>query len=89
MKLALAIGLLVGAAPAPQDKAACTAQGGTWTEKGGRGHPAGCRLPTKDGGKACTDSAQCEGACVRGACSDHTPVTGCGIMENGKTVCRD
>jgi hypothetical protein len=81
--------LLLGTREVPQSKEACTAAGGTWTEQGGRGHPSGCRVPTQDHDKACKDSAQCEGACVRGKCSAYTPYVGCGVLENGKTLCRD
>ena len=76
---------LATAAVLPQTEADCDAAGGRWggTEHG-RGRIPGCNLPTRDAGKSCDHSDQCEGACVeRGGnppiCSDHQKVKGCGI----------
>ncbi len=47
----------------PKDKESCEAHGGRWGPIGLS--PAEvCVLPTKDAGKICWDSSQCEGACV-------------------------
>ena len=56
-----------------------------------------CVAPTRDGGKACTDSSQCEGRCldvgnaprqdgvVVGACQvDDNPCGTFPLIENGK-----
>jgi hypothetical protein len=85
--VALWIGLSLGGAPT--DAATCRQSGGTWREPGGRGAPGGCWKATRDGDKACTDSSQCEEACVRGKCAGHTLYRGCGILDHGKTICRD
>lgn len=76
---ALVLGLLVGcssdgapgaaaAAPPKSPPSASTATecaklGGTW-RRAGMLQTEVCDLPTKDGGKACTDDAQCENLCV-------------------------
>lgn len=44
------------------DRRACEAQGGTVRRAGMLGGET-CIRPYADGGKACTDSAQCEGEC--------------------------
>lgn len=45
------------------DRASCTAAGGR-VERRGRLGAELCVRPFADAGKACTDSAQCEGKCV-------------------------
>jgi hypothetical protein len=55
----------------PRDKecidtqAKCEQKGGVWLGSvSGRGRSIGCDLPTKDAGKTCSDSSQCESLCV-------------------------
>jgi hypothetical protein len=51
-------------APAPQvSEASCAARGGVII-KAGRLQAPTCAVPYADAGKACTDKAQCEGACI-------------------------
>jgi len=52
-----------GAADYPKDKASCEARNGTW-EAIGLSPQEVCVLPTADAGTVCTDSSQCQGACV-------------------------
>jgi hypothetical protein len=47
----------------PKDQAACEAQGGKWGRIGLAPRDE-CNLPTSDAGQICSDSSQCEGACV-------------------------
>lgn len=47
----------------PRDKESCEAQGGSWGPVGFSPEPV-CILPTKDAGKICWDSSQCEAVCV-------------------------
>lgn len=77
------------APPEARTRAECEAAGGAWDEVQGRGHVTGCNPRTADGGKACTDSDQCEGACQRGACTTHRFARGCGIVRQGRTLCVD
>ena len=78
-----------GAPPAPTTREACLAAGGAWDGVSGRGHVHGCNLPTSDGGKACTDSKECEGLCRNHRCTDHRDARGCGIVKDGRTLCID
>jgi len=95
--LALLVAISVSAAetgkpapgPVPGTRAECGAAGGQWDDVQGRGHVNGCNPPTGDGGRACTDSDQCEGACQRGKCTTHRFARGCGIAEHGKVLCLD
>lgn len=48
----------------PESEAACAQIGGTWGEYGIRSGPWCRDIPTADSGRLCTDSAQCEGACL-------------------------
>ncbi len=48
--------------PDPEILAACLEQGGRWEMLGFSG--PGCNLPTSDGGKTCTESTECESACL-------------------------
>jgi hypothetical protein len=75
--------------PVPQSRAACEAAGGAWDDIHGHGHVTGCNPHTTDGGKSCTDSDQCEGACQRGKCSESRFVRGCGVLSHGRTLCID
>jgi hypothetical protein len=71
-----------------QTRGTCEASGGRWggcTE--GRGRLPGCNPKTGDGGKACTDSAQCEGVCVHGLCSAFLRFKGCGVQRGGQVLC--
>jgi hypothetical protein len=43
----------------------CEAKSGFWYGSVmGRGRTVGCSLPTKDAGRTCSDSSQCESICV-------------------------
>jgi hypothetical protein len=54
-------------------KEECKLLGGKWLgEVIGRGRQWGCERPTKDGGKSCTDSSQCESTCLANAPSGPT-----------------
>ena len=68
-------------------EAACVQRGGQWTQLG-RAPVHQCLMPTTDGGRPCTDNAQCEGLClapegsldgarVGGACSADSNRFGC------------
>jgi hypothetical protein len=47
----------------PKDQASCQALGGRWGAIGI--FPAKvCNLPTKDAGKVCSDSSECDGDCI-------------------------
>lgn len=71
----------------------CAAQGGT-TTIGGHGQPV-CEVKTKDAGKSCKSSADCEGMCLAqggGTCAPSNPYFGCfETLENGvkATLCVD
>ena len=46
-------------------QAKCEAKGGVWAGSvSGRGRNIGCDLPTKDAGRKCADSSQCEAICI-------------------------
>ena len=47
----------------PRDKESCEKQGGRWGRIGIMPKES-CNLPTKDAGKICSDSNECEGACI-------------------------
>ena len=47
----------------PKDQATCEARGGKWGKIGLSPRDA-CNLPTTDAGTVCSDSSECEGACV-------------------------
>ncbi len=47
------------------DKESCEKLGGKWGRFGADAPPAGeCNLPTKDAGKVCSGSSECEGDCI-------------------------
>jgi hypothetical protein len=48
----------------PQTEAECLSRGGEWILAGPQNVTRYCFLRTKDGGKACTSSRQCESECV-------------------------
>jgi len=47
----------------PKDKESCEAQSGVWKKIGPRPFEE-CNLPTKDAGKICSGSNECEGICL-------------------------
>jgi hypothetical protein len=47
----------------PKDKIACESAGGIWKKMGPRPVEE-CNLPTKDSGKTCSGSHECEGVCL-------------------------
>ena len=49
--------------PFPQNKENCEASGGRWGRIGINPKES-CNLPTKDAGKECSDSSECEGFCL-------------------------
>ena len=66
-------------------KAACEAAGGQIVV--GLAGPT-CAKPTKDAGKACSDSSQCEGFCLAQTktCTPTSPYFGCfAVLERGQT----
>lgn len=95
---------LVQRAYAIPHKKVCEEEGGEWKKLGMQQHES-CVLPANDAGKACTDSAQCEVACVvqavdaepgtrqEGGCLQSTNLFGChAYMSNGivePTLCVD
>ncbi|MFH1443269.1 MAG: hypothetical protein ABIG96_04515, partial [Candidatus Micrarchaeota archaeon] len=70
------------------DEQSCTRIGGAWKDVGG---VWGCYLFTKDAGRKCTDSNQCEGYCIShlkgatsGLCAQTIPLQGCDYrIDNG------
>ena len=48
----------------PKTEARCLAAGGKWILLGPQMVAHGCMLKSKDGGKSCATSAQCQGECV-------------------------
>lgn len=94
--LCLAV-LLAGCAPAERTatassevatESACRERGGEWKALG-MADIEQCVLPTPDGGKACTDNAQCEGVCMapEGA-TDGARATGTCSVDNDVFGCR-
>ncbi len=77
-----------GAAAQPAaTEAACTQQGGEWTQLG-RLPAKRCLLKTADAGKACSDSAQCEGGCLAPAgTADGAQVAGTCSIDNNPFGC--
>ena len=68
----------------------CKARGGQWAgTESGRGRITGCILPTKDKGKPCNDSKDCEGPCVHYKCWESSDYRGCGFIREGKEICVD
>ena len=47
----------------PNNQTECLARGGTWKAMGIFPEEI-CNLPTKDGGKSCSSSNECEGSCL-------------------------
>lgn len=81
----------------PTTEAECLARGGSWMTLGlpMQGKPKVCDLRATDAGKACTDSRQCQGACIApgaaaagaaviGACSEYVKSFGnLSLVNNG------
>ena len=82
----------------PKTEAECIARGGSWTTLGlpMPDKPKICDLKAVDAGKACSDSNQCQGACLApadattgsvapGSCSPYLANFGnVGLVTNGK-----
>lgn len=62
---------------------ACEKRGGRWSVAGG-GTAAFCQSPTRDAGKSCRRSTDCEGYCLNksGTCAPVTPMLGCHDILN-------
>lgn len=62
---------------------ACEKRGGRWSVAGG-GTAAFCQSPTRDSGKSCRRSTDCEGYCLNksGTCAPVTPMLGCHDILN-------
>ena len=84
----------------PRDASTCRARGGTWTAFGNMYNF--CRLMTRDGGKACKSSSDCEGVCLVAltdlnsdsfdSCSREVLLHGCyesRERDHVSTVCQD
>lgn len=82
----------------PQGQATCEVAGGVWKQWGFLPELS-CNIPTKDAGKPCRDSSQCEGPCiavgdiiedssVTGVCHEwRRAIGGCfAFVEDGKTA---
>ncbi|MBC7145176.1 MAG: hypothetical protein H5U24_07195 [Thioclava marina] len=67
---------LVGQEKQDAEKFECVARGGNWVENNGGWI---CQRVTKDAGKACRASSDCEGACLARSrtCAPVTPLLGC------------
>ncbi len=80
--------------PLSPEGQACLKKGGIWG-KAGRGLGNTCVLRTKDSGKSCQRSSQCEGDCLARSqtCAPYTPLFGCNaiLQDNGLevTLCID
>ena len=80
----------------PTNELECRQRGGNWSQQGLGEGPKVCDLKTKDYRKSCSDSSQCEGACMaatpdvaatkpRGFCSEYVRQYGCvSILKNGE-----
>ena len=87
----------------PTTKAGCDSAGGNWSQQGLGGGPFVCDLQTHDALKICTDSTQCEGACLVqvsipegqpgiGSCSSFVRTYGCHkFIQDGvvRGICAD
>lgn len=74
-------------APKTPAHLACEKRGGRWSQAGASG-AAYCQTITKDSGKACTKSTDCQGYCLAksNTCAPATPLLGCHdiLTEDGK-----
>lgn len=81
------------AAPKTEAQVACERRKGQWTGTGEGGHA--CIFHTRDGGKVCTSSRNCEGDCLArsGTCAPVRPLMGCNeiLDDTGRrmTLCVD
>ena len=68
---------------------ACEKQKGVWTSAGS-GSANFCQKPTRDGGKSCSKSSDCDGYCLARSqtCAPITPMFGCQeiLNENGRML---
>jgi hypothetical protein len=85
----------------PHSPQSCVDHGGVWRRLGGTRNY--CQITTKDSGKICASSADCEGACLaaandlhgksrRAACSGELVIYGCHAeleQEGVFNACRD
>ena len=85
---------LAAAPPKSASQLACEKAKGVWT-LAGSGSAAFCQKPTRDGGKQCRASTDCEGYCLARSrtCAPITPMFGCQdiLNEDGRmlTQCID
>ena len=82
----------------PTTEQACVKAEGDWGPQGLPGGPAICSLRTNDRRKICTDSSQCQGACLVadniqvgstaiGSCAEWDHTYGCNkFISNGKVA---
>ena len=94
LRAGVLLALLAGCQPEPgPNPLESTACGGALPVQTSTGMQ--CAAPTRDAGKACTSSPQCETLCLAetGTCAPYLPYFGCHeTLENGKggqTVCVD
>ena len=87
----------------PTTEANCDSAGGNWSQQGLGGGPFVCDLQAQDALKICTDSTQCEGACLVqetipegqpgiGSCSSFVRTYGCHkFIQDGvvRGICAD
>jgi len=76
-----------------REKAACADRGGRWGQGGGGGRFV-CYTDTRDAGRSCTSSNDCEGLCLArsASCAPVTPLFGCNDVLTGggqATICVD
>ncbi len=62
----------------PETQVRCVAAGGDWVAPGPDKIISGCLLLTKDGGKKCVTSADCQGKCV-----EHQDGNRCAVSVSG------
>ena len=79
----------VPAKPRSPSQIACEKAKGVWTQAGSA-VAAFCQKPTRDGGKSCKASTDCEGYCLArsGTCAPVSPMFGCQeiLNENGRVL---
>ena len=68
---------------------ACEKKRGVWSNAGSSS-ASFCQTPTRDGGKSCSKSTDCEGYCLAksGTCAPITPLFGCNdiLTEEGRLI---
>lgn len=67
--------------PVPQQKEDCEANGGRWGKIGFNPQER-CNLPTKDTGRECLNSSECEGSCL----ADLSPEQKSQVIQNSITT---